>query len=398
MLGYIVGMEWDTGIIAYTNLYSEAKNAYQGEYLYTAAEASPFEAFLAQVSDSGFVILKQTAKEETLLQWLKTALDRIHSGSSVVIPVSAGVYAIHESDKDLTAVISDAGQAARAAFEQKDPWLLCTKEILQDYAERKRLLEEMQFGLDSNQFRIYLQFYVDGITRKIVGVESLARWIHPDRGILFPAQFLPLLEQERMVPKLHERMLEESCAFLDRLADMGITDVFLSCRLTQQTFFDPDFPALCQRILEKHNWDRKNLIFELEDGVDRRENKGLGENMEKLKALGVRIASSNFGGNLQLYPVDVLKLNRELVRHLGSRKGDLIVRDMIRTGHNLGLLVVAAGVEKEAQAQKLAALGCDWQKGVYFSVPLPVREAGIMIQEERSVTARSAASEALFET
>ena len=251
MLGYIVGMEWDTGIIAYTNLYSEAKNAYQGEYLYTAAEASPFEAFLAQVSDSGFVILKQTAKEETLLQWLKTALDRIHSGSSVVIPVSAGVYAIHESDKDLTAVISDAGQAARAAFEQKDPWLLCTKEILQDYAERKRLLEEMQFGLDSNQFRIYLQFYVDGITRKIVGVESLARWIHPDRGILFPAQFLPLLEQERMVPKLHERMLEESCAFLDRLADMGITDVFLSCRLTQQTFFDSDFPALCQRILEK---------------------------------------------------------------------------------------------------------------------------------------------------
>ncbi len=65
MLGYIVGMEWDTGIIAYTNLYSEAKNAYQGEYLYTTAEASPFEAFLAQVSDSGFVILKQTAKEET---------------------------------------------------------------------------------------------------------------------------------------------------------------------------------------------------------------------------------------------------------------------------------------------------------------------------------------------
>ena len=253
----------------------------------------------------------------------------------------------------------------------------------------QKLLSSVEQALDGQEFQLFIQFYADAKSLEIVGGEALSRWLHPEQGLLPPGVFVPLLEQEGLTYRLDYHCLRCSCEFLQRMADRNIKDFFLSCNFSRETFSSPDFVERCTEIVGNYSFPRELLILELTESVLVKDLSTIRANMLALKEYGLRIALDDFGegfssfSDLQECPVDGIKLDKKLVDNMSTSIGGSILRAMIQIGHELGLTILAEGVETPAQAQALKELNCDVIQGFHFSAPLPQAEAEEKLLKEK---------------
>ena len=223
-----------------------------------------------------------------------------------------------------------------------------------------------------------------------MGGETLSRWKHPRLGLLGPDRYIPDLEGDGRISALDLFGLERTCAFLEDLDRQGIRDFFLSCNFSRRTFAAPDFARRCIEIIGRHSFARKLLILEVTETqqIDRREAAQMLDNILRIRRQGARVIFDDFGmgfssfHDLQDYPMDGLKLDKELVDNMGTERGRIILRALVDTGHRMGMTILAEGVENEEQIQLLRDLRCDVLQGFRFSVPLPAEEARKRILEE----------------
>ena len=186
-----------------------------------------------------------------------------------------------------------------------------------------------------------------------------------------------MLEREGLIYKLDYDCLRSACAFLQKLADQGVQSFFLSCNFSRETFSAADFPQKCMEIMEDYRFPRELLIFELTESTSAKHSSQIRENMQALKAYGVRIALDDFGegftsfADLQQYPVDGIKLDKGLIDNITTKNGIAILRAMVQVGHELGLTILAEGVEQEEQAMALQQIHCDVLQGFRFYAPMP---------------------------
>lgn len=186
-----------------------------------------------------------------------------------------------------------------------------------------------------------------------------------------------MLEREGLIYKLDYDCLRSACAFLQKLADQGVQSFFLSCNFSRETFSAADFPQKCMEIMEDYRFPRELLIFELTESSSAKHSSQIRENMQALKAYGVRIALDDFGegftsfADLQQYPVDGIKLDKGLIDNITTKNGIAILRAMVQVGHELGLTILAEGVEQEEQALALQQIHCDVIQGFRFYAPMP---------------------------
>ena len=173
------------------------------------------------------------------------------------------------------------------------------------------------------------------------------------------------------------------------MADRNIKDFFLSCNFSRETFSSPDFVERCTEIVGNYSFPRELLILELTESVLVKDLSTIRANMLALKEYGLRIALDDFGegfssfSDLQECPVDGIKLDKKLVDNMSTSIGGSILRAMIQIGHELGLTILAEGVETPAQAQALKELNCDVIQGFHFSAPLPQAEAEEKLLKEK---------------
>ena len=194
-----------------------------------------------------------------------------------------------------------------------------------------------------------------------------------------------------MISRMDYYILEKSCAFLDVLEKQGVRAFFLSCNFSRKSFGAPDFVERCKEILRRYTFDRKRLIFELTESAKAQETGQVLANTRRAKEeLGVLVVLDDFGEgftsfyDLQEYPVDGIKLDKSLVDHVSTPKGQAIVRVMVKIGHELGLTVLAEGVEDDEQLAVLQELDCDAIQGFRFYHPVPAWEAEEKLVNERS--------------
>lgn len=348
---------------------------------------------LAKVSDSGFVALKLAGSPEGVERWVSSLLQTLRAypqtyAKPFEVAAAAGIYPLKMGDRDLNEMIFNASQEAHRALLDREDWREFSHEALRRVEMEHKLRATVERALETQEFQLYIQFYVDACTHRIVGGEALSRWLHPERGLLAPGEFVPVLEREGLVYKLDYHCLRCSCAFLQVLADRGIEDFFLSCNFSRETFAAPDFVPRCREMIDAYHFPRELLIFELTESVSVKHLTQLRENMVALKDYGVSIALDDFGegvtsfADLQTYPVDGVKLDKGLIDHVLDRTGNAILRAMIQVGHELGLTILAEGVETEEQARVLREIHCDVIQGFRFYAPVPAAEARDKVLEQ----------------
>lgn len=341
---------------------------------------------LARLAGVGFVLLKMSAVNE-VQQWIPTALSRIRDFSVMYekpycCEVNCGAYALQGDDRYLDEILCKILQSAQLAHRNGQDYMICTRDVIRAIDEERQLQSEIAAAFERGEFLLYIQFYVNAKTHQIVGGEALARWQHPDKGFLSPARFIPLMERENMIERMDYYNLEKVCAFLDKLDKRGIRNFFLSCNFSRKSFGSSDFPAHCREILERYTFARELLIFELTESAQTQNTSQVLPNMRQIKEeLGGQVILDDFGVgftsfyDLQEYPVSGVKLDKELVDRVNTPKGRAIMRAMVKIGHDLGLTMLAEGVEDDEHLKIIQELDCDAIQGFRFHYPIPDWEA-----------------------
>ncbi|HEV7862361.1 MAG TPA: EAL domain-containing protein, partial [Acidimicrobiia bacterium] len=356
------------------------------------------EDTVARLGGDEFVVLcEQLAGEAQASQLAERIAEALRrpvtvSQRDVTITASIGI------------VVADAGAVApEALLRDADTAMYQAKERGRDRFElfdvpaRRRVMERLDTevalrrALERGELRLCYQPEVSFEDGRIVGVEALLRWEHPELGLQLPGQFLDLAEETGLIVPMGEWALEEACRTAGtfqraaRHAGPLVTWVNLSGRQLVQ----PGLPATIARILSETGADPATLGLEVTESAIMEDPRLSGETLRTLKRLGLQIAIDDFGtgfsslSRLRRFPVDVLKVDRSFVAGIGRNEEDsVIVTAVVGLAHSLGLTAVAEGVETLEQSTALRAMGCDTAQGFYFSRPvearylMPLLEAG----------------------
>ena len=306
-------------------------------------------------------------------------------GASVDLEVSIGIATAKAGD-DASTLMRNADTAmyhakeqrlGRAQYDEEHPMLTVGAHT----GNRLSLLGDLRRALQENEIVLHYQPKVDLATGRMAGTEALARWQHPERGLLQPGTFIDMIDRTNLSRQFTSQMLDLALAQVGRWSEEGF-EVPVSVNLARRCLFDPTLPDSVSRSLAEHAIPPRLLCLEITEMTLVSEPEQVVQSLHRLRALGVKVSLDDFGTGysslsyLKDLPVDELKIDRSFVRHLtddGSRAA-ILVRAAIELAHALGLSVVAEGVEDEETLEELGLLGCDLVQGFHVARPMPASE------------------------
>ena len=314
-----------------------------------------------------------------------TALERLlptisaplrYGQSDLEVTCSIGVALYPDDGSDPATLLKHADSAMYRAKEQgRNNFQFFTEELNRAIKERFDLESQLRRALERGQFELHYQPRVDLTTRRIIGAEALMRWHVPGRGMVSPATFIPVAEEIGIIGQISEWVLQAACAQNKRWLDAGLPCV-VSVNISPQQFRSDALVPLIARSLAEARMDPGCLEIEITESTVMHAGERMVEMLHAIKKLGVHIAVDDFGTGysslsyLKRFPVDRLKIDRSFVQHIADADDAVIVRAIIALGHNLGLKVLAEGVETEEQLAFLRANGCDELQGYFISKPV----------------------------
>jgi diguanylate cyclase (GGDEF)-like protein/PAS domain S-box-containing protein len=261
---------------------------------------------------------------------------------------------------------------------------------------RLKMETELRRALDRGELRLHYQPQVDLRTGRIVGLEALVRWEHPERGLVPPGSFIPIAEETGLILPIGRWVLETACrqASVWRAdAEIGL-DLVMAVNLSPRQFRHPGLVQDVGQVLAESGLDASGLEVEITEGTAMGDADATVKTLEHLKGIGIRLAIDDFGTGysslsyLKRFPIDVLKVDRSFVAGLPANHGDAaIVRAIVGLSRALGLKAVAEGVETVDQLDELRRLGCDQGQGYLFGRPTPTEVADVALRRSALVEA-----------
>jgi EAL domain-containing protein (putative c-di-GMP-specific phosphodiesterase class I) len=257
-----------------------------------------------------------------------------------------------------------------------------------DTIARLQLETELRRALEREEFEIYYQAITSLDAGKIWGFEALLRWKHPSRGIVSPNEFIPIAEENGLIVPISQFVLEMACQQMSIWQARFVSDppLVISVNLSARGFLQSDLVQQCRAVLYKTHLSPGSLNLEVTESAMMPDPEAAIDLMRQLKDLEIKIAVDDFGTGysslsyLHRFPLDSLKIDRSFIAR--TMEDDEIVRTILTLGRNLGLRVIAEGVETIEQAAKLQDLGCKYAQGYYFSVPVGPQEATDLLAAE----------------
>ncbi len=294
------------------------------------------------------------------------------SGHTIVIGASIGIAVIDRRSGGSADIMRYADMALyRAKNEGRNRACIYDAVMDADVSQRKLVEQELRETIENDTLKVFYQPIFNAGGDKVVGVEALARWLHPARGFISPAEFIPIAEHSGLIIDLGARVLRRAC--LDGLAWPGIT---VSVNVSPLQFRRLDFVSMVERILDETGFDPKRLELELTETTLLGNVESAEAAMRKLKALGVRFALDDFGTGyssllyLRSFPFDKLKIDRSFVASIEkTTDAAAIVHAVVSLGRGLGMKVTAEGVETAEQHLFLRAAGVHYMQGFRFGKP-----------------------------
>jgi EAL domain-containing protein (putative c-di-GMP-specific phosphodiesterase class I) len=260
--------------------------------------------------------------------------------------------------------------------------------------EQLTLLSELRRAIDQDQLRLAFQPKIALLGGELAGVEALVRWEHPERGLVPPMQFIPFAEQTGFIRSITRWVLEAAVKQAAAWRAAG-RPIKVSANISVQDLLNPELPGIVNGALERHALPPSLLCLEITESGVMQDAAGAIEVLRRLHAIGVGRSIDDFGTGqsslayMKQLMVDEVKIDRSFVRGIVHDKKDAaIVLSTIELGHNLGMTVVAEGVEDEASSDALRRLGCDQAQGYLFAAPL---EAAALVEWVKARESRLAA-------
>jgi len=258
---------------------------------------------------------------------------------------------------------------------------------------RLALVGELRRAIDRQELVLYYQPKADLPTGNVMGVEALVRWQHPERGLIPPDEFIPLAERTGLVRDLTRTVLDAALRQLRSWHDHGI-ELNVSVNLSARDLLDLGLPEIVQQLLERYQLPADRLELEITESVILADPMRARAVLSRLHAMGVQLAIDDFGSGysslayLKRLPVGEIKIDRAFVTNMEHDENDaVIVRSTIDLGRNLGLRVVAEGVENEATWHDLVQLRCDQAQGYFLTRPLPPADLATWLKQHTLKTA-----------
>jgi len=248
--------------------------------------------------------------------------------------------------------------------------------------------QELKNAILKNELVLYYQPQFDFKNGKTRGVEALVRWVHPERGLIPPMEFIPLAEECGLISEIGDWVLIEACTQQANWVEKGITDFSVSVNVASDQLESGELFSKVSKIIADTKILPSRLILEITENTLLGTTEAIIEQMGQIRQLGVILEIDDFGTGysslsyLKRFPVDTLKIDRAFIKDLPGDKDDIsIVQGIIALAHNLGLSVVAEGVETNEQKALLQTLECDVIQGYLLSRPLPVNELEVWLKE-----------------
>ncbi|WP_395010654.1 EAL domain-containing protein [Undibacterium sp.] len=305
---------------------------------------------------------------------------------TVDLGAGIGISAYPTDGSDASTLLVHAEVAMYAAKASRSGAMVYRPEIDQSSQSSLSLLSDLRMALETNAFRLFAQPKVELQTNRVIAVEALVRWVHPERGMVFPDHFIPFAEQTGFIRLLTLWVLEQSAAACKSWLALGLK-LKVSVNLSTRDLLDQELPAKIQAILSRHNLTPENFCLEITESAIMDDPIRAQQTLEHLSNIGFDLSIDDFGTGysslayLKRLPVNELKIDKSFVLNMEKDADDTkIVRSTIDLGHNMGLRVVAEGVENLAIMQLLTELGCDQAQGYFMSRPIHVDQIFSWVQ------------------
>lgn len=294
------------------------------------------------------------------------------------ISATAGIAIFDCDGADPQTLIKNAELAMHRAREKgRNFYEFFAPEMNQRGLERMRLERGLRRALERGEFLLHYQPKVRASSGRIAGAEALLRWQHPERGLVLPGEFIPILEETGLIVPVGLWVLENACEQIRRWERAGIEVECIGINLSARQFQQPHFDVHMRRVIETSGIAPGKIELEITESMLMSDPAQAIETLGRLKQLGVSLSVDDFGTGysglsyLKQLPLDSLKIARNFISNITHDPDDAaIALAIINLAHNLGLKVVAEGVETEAQARFLSAHHCDFLQGYFFSLPL----------------------------
>jgi|GEM_PF-5820556 len=341
-----------------------------------------FAVLLRQTGGSAEAQALATAIQHRVAEPVIIAGLEIHSSASIGLVISSGAYEVPEE------VLRDADTALYAAKNAGRARYALFNSQMHDMAMRRLQLDaELRKAIENDEFVPFFQPIVDLRDGPVVGFEALVRWQHPTRGLVSPLEFIPVAEETGLIVHIGWKVLESSCRQL-RLLQQQFPDreLSISVNLSKRQLTEKDLVSRIAALIERTKVTPRLLKLEVTESLVMDQAEAVTPVLADLRKLGVMLAMDDFGTGhsslscLHRFPVDYLKIDRAFINNMElNREYAAIVHAVVTLAHNLGMTVVAEGVETQEQVLQLQTLDCDLGQGFLFSKPLPAAKLAAVL-------------------
>jgi diguanylate cyclase (GGDEF)-like protein/PAS domain S-box-containing protein len=344
-----------------------------------------FAILLSGIAEPGLAVRTAEQLLKVLSQPLTIDGNEIFPSARIGIVMASPRYAGADD------MLRDADTATYRARKSKQRLEMFDQAMHVTAVQQLQLANDLRRAIEAREFVAHFQPIVSVANGTLVGFEALARWQKEGDGIVMPGEFIPMAEEIGLIDAIGNAVLHESClrmrAWRERSTGIPLT---VSVNLSGRQFRHADLSEHVLEIIRSTGADPSSIKFEVTESILIEQPEVVIDTLRRLRALGIKIVLDDFGTGfsslsyLHRFPLDTLKIDASFVQRMLADQGSAeIVRTIIVLAHNLGMDVVAEGVETAEQLERLAQWGCDYAQGYYFSRPVPAAEASRLIENKR---------------
>lgn len=344
--------------------------------------------FCARVSDGRFVLAFEAPVEDQAREFIEQILVRLNKFNVDVITkyhvnFQAGVFHLNAPNIPCEKAVFNARQGFYHAREINVPYVFSDSKLLKREEYVRNLKQKLRDALDKKEFRLYVQYIFDGSGKIACGAEALSRWDSPEEGLITPADYINMLETAEMIDELDFYILGECCRTLEYWKQTPKKNVWLSCNMTRITLSNENFTQRFKEIVESYDFDISKLVIEITEDALAESKAQVMDNIEFCKQLGCNIALDDFGcgyssvKDLNDYPIDIIKIDRELIIETQNEKGRYLLNGIVKLAHFLGIKALCEGVETEEEMAASSQAECDYIQGYLLSRTNPAEEPSV---------------------
>ncbi len=347
---------------------------------------------ISRFGNDEFAALVRQARRAQVLEVVRRVRGTIEQsidldGLPVNLGASIGISAYPRDGVDVESLLRCADTAMYLAKDSNLGYAFYDASVDTRAATRLGLIGDLRHAIEDQELVLHYQPKIAVRSGRVVGVEALIRWHHPARGLMMPSEFIPVAQQTSLIKELTLYVINEAGRQWRAWADEG-RRLPIAVNLSMRDLVDPGFPGEVATLLGKWRMPVTMLKLEVTESSVVDDPKRTEDVLERLGAMGLRFSIDDFGtgyfslAHLKRLPIDEIKIDRSFVSAMAAHEEDeVIVRSTIDLGHNLGLSVVAEGVETRSVMERLVPFGCDVAQGYYLGRPMPAEELQIWLDQ-----------------